>query len=190
MPAKWFVIKVENGREETIRDALLARVKANRLQNLIHRIIVAIEKVSEIRGGRKRVMERKMYPGYVMVEMEVDEDGEIPEEAWFLIRETPGVQGFVGMSYDRRRPMHRKAVPMEEHEVQKIIRTMEEEEEMPKINIKFSLGDTVRIKEGPFENLDGYVEEINEQKGIVKVIVNIFGRATPVELEYWQVEAL
>ena len=190
MPVKWFVIKVENGREEAIRDALRARVKAARLEKMIPRIMVAIEKVSEIRGGRKRVMERKMYPGYVMVEIDVEENGEIPEDVWFLIKETPGVQGFVGMPFDRRRPMHRRPVPMQEHEVQKVVQTMEEKEEAPKVDIQFSLGDTVRIKEGPFENFDGYVEEINEQKGVVKVIVNIFGRATPVELEYWQVEAL
>jgi len=190
MPKKWFIVKVENGREETIRDSLKKRVEVNRLGEIVNDIRVATEKVSEIRGNKKRVIERKMYPGYVMLEIDVGEDGEIPEAAWFLILETPGVQGFVGLPYDRRRPGPRKPIPMLEHEVQRMLRAMEEKEEVPKINIKFSVGDTVRIKEGPFENIDGQVEEINEQKGMVKVVVNIFGRATPVELGYWQVEPL
>ncbi|MCX7703929.1 MAG: transcription termination/antitermination protein NusG [Planctomycetota bacterium] len=190
MAKKWYIVKVENGREEAIRDALKKRVEVERLGDVVGRVLVATEKVSEIRGGKKRVMERKMYPGYVMLEIEVGETSEIPERAWFLILETPGVQGFVGLPYDRKRPGPRKPPAMQDYEVQKVLHAMEEKEEAPKINIRFAVGDTVRIKEGPFENIDGSVEEINEQKGMVKVVVNIFGRATPVELGYWQVEPL
>ena len=187
---KWFVLKVESGRGEAIRDALLARIAANRLSYLIPRVLVPVEKVSEIRGGKKRVVEKKLYPGYVVLEVETDEGGRIKEPAWFLIRETPGVQGFLGVPFDRRTRRPPKPLPMKEHEVQRILSMMEEKRELPKIRVDFKIGDTVRIKEGPFENFDGYVDEINEQKGIVKVIVNIFGRATPIELEYWQVEPL
>jgi len=187
---KWFVLKVESGREEAIRDALRARVSANRLTYLIPRVLVPVEKVSEIRGRKKRVVDRKLYPGYVIIEVETDEDGRITEPAWFLIRETPGVQGFLGVPFDRRTKRPPKPLPMKRHEVERVLALMEEKRDMPKIRVDFKVGDTVRIKEGPFENFDGYVDEINAQKGIVKVVVNIFGRATPIELEYWQVEPL
>lgn len=187
---KWFVLKVESGREEVIRDALQARISANRLSYLIPSVLVPLEKVFEIRGGKKKPVEKKLYPGYVVIEVEVDENGRIAEPAWFLIRETPGVQGFLGVPFDRRTRRPPKPIPLKNHEVQRILSTMEEGREPPKIRVDFKIGDTVRIKEGPFENFDGYVDEINEQKGIVKVIVNIFGRATPIELEYWQVEPL
>ncbi len=187
---KWFVLKVESGREEAIRDALKARIEAQKAGDLIGQVLVPVEKVSEIRAGRKRVVERRLFPGYVVVEAEVDEEGRIPEKVWFLIRETQGVQGFLGVPYDRRARRPPKPLPMKEHEAQRILSNVEGPQDAPKIHVGFKVGDTVRIREGPFENFDGYVEQINDQKGIVQVIVNIFGRATPVELEYWQVEAM
>ena len=187
---KWFVLKVESGREEMIKDALQARVSANQLTYLIPRVLVPEEKVLEIRGGSKKPVPKKLYPGYVLVEVETDEDGRIAEPAWFLIRETHGVQGFLGVPFDRRTKRPPKPLPMKRHEVERVLALMEEKRGVPKIRVDFKVGDTVRIKEGPFENFDGYVEEINAQKGIVKVVVNIFGRATPIELEYWQVEPL
>ena len=187
---KWFVLKVESGREKAIRDTLQARVSANQLTYLVPRVLVPEEKVLEIRGGSKKPVPKKLYPGYIIVEIETDEDGRIAEPAWFLIRETPGVQGFLGVPFDRRTKKPPKPLPMKRHEVERVLALMEEKRGVPKIRVDFKVGDTVRIKEGPFENFDGYVDEINAQKGVVRVVVNIFGRATPIELEYWQVEPL
>jgi len=180
--ARWFVLRVQSGKEEKVRGNLEKRVKAAGLDNVILQILVPTERVSEIRGGRRRVSSRKLYPGYVMVEVEVSEEGEVSEEAWYLVRETPGIGDFIGAE---RRP-----VPMAEHEVEKMLGDAEEKEEAPRLVINFKEGESVKIKEGPFENFDGVVEEVNASKGLVKVIVTIFGRATPVELEYWQVEAI
>ena len=118
--------------------------------------------------------ERKFYPGYIMIEMDIDERG------WFLVRETPGVGDFVGAAG--------KPTPMEQHEVDRMLGQMSATAEQPRLKIDFKKGESVKIKEGPFENFEGMVDEVIEAKGLVKVIVNIFGRATPIELEYWQVE--
>jgi len=187
---RWFVLKVESGREEKIKGALQALVSANQLTYLIPRVLVPEEKVLEIRGGSKKPVPKKLYPGYIIVEVETDKDGRIAEPAWFLIRETHGVQGFLGVPFDRRTKRPPKPLPMKRHEVERVLALMEEKRGVPKIRVDFKVGDTVRIKEGPFENFDGYVDEINAQKGVVKVVVNIFGRATPIELEYWQVEPM
>jgi transcriptional antiterminator NusG len=136
--------------------------------------MVPTEKVSEIKGGKRRVIQRKIYPGYIIVEMVLD------DETWYLVRGTPGIGDFVGSES--------VPVPMEPHEVEKLIGGMQETEEKPKLKIEFDLGDRVKIKEGPFENFSGVVDEVNAQKGLVRVIVMIFGRETPVELEDWQVE--
>jgi transcriptional antiterminator NusG len=182
MAKKWFVLRVQSGREDSVKESLTKRVQALQIDDMVGRVVVPAEKISEIKGGKRRVSERKIFPGYIMVEMETKEDGRIPEEVWFMIKETPGIGDFVG---SRTKP-----TPMKEHEVNRILEAMEEKEEAPKIKIGFRAGDSVRIKEGPFEHFDGYVEEINPAKGLVKVIVTIFGRATPIELEYWQVEAI
>jgi transcriptional antiterminator NusG len=180
MGKKWFVLRVQTGRESSVRETLLKRIEAHKLQDMVSRVIVPCERVSEIRGGKKRVSERKIYPGYIMVEMEVDQTNRIPENAWFVVRETPGIGDFLG---SRTAP-----VPMRDHEVEKLVSDMERKEAAPQVRVGFKRGDSVRIKEGPFENFDGYVEDINPAKGLVKVIVTIFGRATPIELEYWLVE--
>jgi len=174
---EWYVLRVQSGKEDQVRAALERRVKLEGLDDLIGRVMVPSETVSEIKGGRKRVSERKLYPGYVMIEMEVT------DESWYLVRETPGIGDFIGAE--------RKPVPMSPHEVDRMLGQAERKAEAePKLVINFSEGDTVKVKEGPFENFDGIVEEVNEAKGLVKVIVTIFGRATPVELEYWQVDAI
>jgi transcriptional antiterminator NusG len=182
MAKKWYVLRVQSGREDSVKESLLKRVQALKLEELVGRVVVPTEKVSEIKGGKRRIAERKIYPGYIMVELETEDTGRIPERAWFMVKETPGIGDFVG---SRRKP-----VPMKDTEVARMLEAMEEKEEAPKIKIGFRSGDSVRIKEGPFENFDGYVEEINPGKGLVKVIVTIFGRATPIELEYWQIEAI
>ena len=178
MSKQWYVVRVQSGREDKVRDTLESKVKAKGLDSIISRIIVPSEKVSEIKGGKRKVTNRKLYPGYLMVEMDLNED------SWYLIRETPGIGDFLG---SRQRP-----VPMAEYEVSRMLELQEATQtaEKPKLKIDFKKGDSVRIKEGPFENFDGVVDEVIPSKGLVKVIVTIFGRATPVELEYWQVEAV
>ena len=182
MSRHWFVLRVQSNKEERVKSNLDKRVKAAGLESSILDTLVPTEQVSEIKGGRRRVTERKIYPGYVMVQMEVGENNEVDEEAWYLVRETPGIGDFIGAE---RRP-----VPMADHEVEKMLGQAERTEEAPRLMINFKVGDSIKVKEGPFENFDGIVEEVNESKGLVKVIVTIFGRATPVELEYWQVEAI
>ena len=180
MAKSWYVVRVQSGKEDQVREALDRRVKADGLDEVVTRVLVPSERISEIRGGQKRVRERKIYPGYIMVELETGEDGRIPEPAWFTIRETPGIGDFLG---DGNRP-----VPMTQSDVDKVLGEAEHKEQAPKLKIGFSGGEAVRIKEGPFENFEGTVEEVSAAKGTVRVIVTIFGRATPVELEYWQVE--
>ncbi len=171
---KWYVIRVQSGREEQVRDGLLRRVNAAGIVEKITNVIVPTEKVTEIRGGRKSIREKKLYPGYIMVQMDLN------EQTWFMVRETPGIGDFLGL---------KEPIPMAEHEVQKMMTDQSEsEEERPKIKIDFTVGESVRIKEGAFENFDGVVEEILPQKGLVRVSVVVFGRPTPVEVEYWQIE--
>jgi len=182
MPKQWYVLRVQSSKEDQVREALDRRVRVQQLDDVITRVLVPSERISEIRGGQKRVRERKIYPGYIMVEIETGEAGEIPEEAWFTIRETGGIGDFLG---DRTGP-----TPMSKRDVDKVLGEAEHKEEAPKLKIGFSSGEAVRIKEGPFENFEGSVEGVSPAKGTVKVIVTIFGRPTPVELEYWQVERI
>jgi transcriptional antiterminator NusG len=171
---KWYVVRVQSGREEQVRDGLLRRVRAAGLETKVTSVVVPMEKVTEIRSGRKTIREKKLYPGYIMIEMLQDKD------AWFLVRETPGIGDFLGL---------KEPIPMAEHEVNKmLVDQTGSEEEKPRIKMDFQKGDTIRVKEGAFENFDGVVEEINSQKGLVGITIMIFGRATRVELEYWQVE--
>ncbi len=182
MPKRWYVLRVQSNREDKVREGLFERVKARGLEGLISNILVPSEKVSEIKGGKKKVTDRKIYPGYIMAEVEVDENGKMPNEVLFLIRETPGAGDFIG-GQD-------KPVPMSSYEVEKVLSDVEHKEEKPRAKIVFHEGEKVRIKEGPFENYDGMVEEVLPTSGRVKVMLTVFGRATPVELEYWQVEAI
>jgi len=172
---EWFVVRVQSGREDKVKDTLEKRVAAAGLEEYFGRVVVPSEKVSEIRGGKKRVGERKIYPGYLMIELELN------DRSWFLVRETPGIGDFLGS---------KKPTPMNRHEVDKMLNDITTSPEKPTLKIDFKKGDSVRIKEGPFENFDGIVEDVNPVKGLVSVVVTIFGRATPVELEYWQIEAV
>jgi transcriptional antiterminator NusG len=181
MPKKWFVLRVQSGKEDTVQKNLEKRVNAEGAQDVISGIMVPTESVAEIKGGKRRVRERKKYPGYIFIELEVDEKNQLVDKAWYLIRETSGIGDFVGPGS--------KPSPMSDREVEKMLGDAEKREGAPQVKIDFKLGDSVKIKQGPFENFDGIVEEVFPNKGIVKVIVTIFGRPTPVELEYWQVEA-
>lgn len=173
----WFVLRVQSGREDTVRRGLEKRIKDMDLEDLIARVLVPKESVSEIKGKRKRVLEKKLYPGYIFVEMKVT------DETFHFIKETPGIGDFVGTP--------RKPVPMPDHEIEKLLGDQRKaKDKSPTVKINFEIGDAVKINSGPFENFDGLVEEVNPGKGIVIVMVTIFGRATPVELEYWQVERI
>lgn len=175
---RWYVLKVQSGREDSIRESLERRVAIEGLEEFFGEIIVPTEKVSEIKGGKRRVSERKLYPGYIMVEMVLN------DPTWYMVRDTPGVGDFTGAA-------GQKPMPMLEHEVEKMLgRETAKEETQPRLKIDFHPGDTVKIKEGPFENFEGNVEAVDEANGRVTVVVNIFGRSCPVELEYWQVEGI
>ena len=174
----WYVLKVQSSREDTIRDALERRVKIQGLTRYFGKIVVPTEKITEMRNNKKKVVERKTYPGYIMVEMELN------EKTWFVVRETPGVGDFVGA--------HGTPSKMTMTEVNQMLgqETSKTEEAPAKVRIDVERGDRVKIKDGPFENFEGTVEEVIEARGLVKVTVIIFNRPTPVDLEYWKVELI
>lgn len=180
MAKLWYVLRVQSNKEHTVRDTLERKVKLEGVEDRLSRIIVPTERVSTMKGGKRRVSERKLYPGYVFVEMETEPDGSVPEKVWFLIRETGGVGDFIGTEG--------KPTPMKPQEVDKLLGEADRaEEEAPALRVDYAPGDQVKVKQGPFENFEGVVDEVELGKGLVRVIVTIFGRATPVELEYWQV---
>jgi len=173
----WYILKVQSNREESIRESLQRRVKVAGLEKYFAEVIVPTEMVSEFKGGKKRIVKRKLYPGYLVAHMEIN------EETWFLVRETPGIGDFTGSAG--------KPTPMLPHEVNKIVAKQEEKtDEAPKLKINFNVSDRVKINEGTFENFEGEVDSIDEASGRVTVMINIFGRSTPVELEYWQIESI
>jgi transcriptional antiterminator NusG len=173
----WYVLKVQSSREDTIRDALERRVKIQGLERYFGRIVVPTEKITEIRNNKKRIVERKSYPGYIMIQMELN------EKTWYLVRETPGVGDFVGA--------HGTPTKMTDAEVNQMLgQAKASTEDSPPLRIDVERGDRVKIKEGPFENFEGTVEEVVEARGQVKVMLIIFNRPTPVDLEYWQVERI
>jgi transcriptional antiterminator NusG len=180
MAKNWYVLRVQSNKEETVRETLDRKTKLEGITDLLSRVVVPTERVSTMKAGRRRVTERKLYPGYVFVEMNAEEDGSVPEKVWFLIRETSGVGDFIGTEG--------KPTPMKPHEVEKLIGEAEKSgEAAPALKVDYAPGDQIKIKQGPFENFEGVVDEVQLDKGLVRVIVTIFGRATPVELEYWQV---
>jgi transcriptional antiterminator NusG len=173
----WYILKVQSNRERSIAEALERKMRIEGLDRYFDQVIVPTEKVTEFKGGKKKVVERKLYPGYIVVHMHINDD------TWFAVRETSGVGDFTGAGG--------KPTPMLPHEVAKIIQTEEEEAaEAPKLDIRFHSGDKVKVKEGNFESFEGEVNTIDEASGRVTVMINIFGRSTPVELEYWQIEAV
>lgn len=173
----WYILKVQSNRERSIAEALERKMKIEGLDCYFDQVIVPTEKVTEFKGGKKKVVERKLYPGYIVVHMHINDD------TWFAVRETSGVGDFTGAGG--------KPTPMLAQEVARIVQTEEEETtEAPKLDIKFSAGDRVKVKEGNFESFEGDVATIDEASGRVTVMINIFGRSTPVELEYWQIEAV
>ena len=174
MTQKWYVVHTQTGHEGRVKSSLKKRAQLNGLSANITQILIPTEQVSEIKSGKKFITQRKFFPGYLVVEMELN------DKTWYLVKNTPGVTGFVGSG--------NKPLPLRDSEVKNILKQIEEKTAKPKPKIVFEEGETVRVKEGPFTNFNGIIEEINPAKGKLKVTVSIFGRSTPVELEYWQVE--
>jgi transcriptional antiterminator NusG len=173
----WYILKVQSNRERSIADALQRKFAVEGLDKYCDQIIVPTEKVTEFKGGKKKIVERKLYPGYIVVHMHINDN------TWFAVRDTSGVGDFTGAGG--------KPTPMLQSEVARIVQTeAEETTESPKLDIKFTTGDKVKVKEGNFESFEGEVGSIDEASGRVTVMINIFGRSTPVELEYWQIEAM
>jgi transcriptional antiterminator NusG len=143
---------------------------------------VPTEQIKRIRSGKQRVTKRKLYPGYVFMELEPKEDGRVSDEAWFIIKETMGVGDFIGTEG--------VPTPMRDTDVAKMLREAERPEDVPNIKVEFAKGDMVKIREGAFENFEGTVDSIDTERGVVQVIVTIFGRSTPLDIEYWQIEKI
>jgi len=174
---QWYILKVQSNREDSIREALQRRIAMQGMDKWFGEVIVPKEQVTEFKGGKKRVVWRKLYPGYILVNMILNDD------TWFLVRETGGIGDFTGSG---GRPS-----PMLPQDVAKLLRKTEEKaEEAPRLKIKFKKGDRVKINEGTFENFEGEVEQIDEANGRVTVMLSIFGRSTPVDIEYWQIESV
>jgi transcriptional antiterminator NusG len=176
MAARWYIIHVYSGFEKKVRESIKEQAEQKGLGLLFEDILVPMEEVTEIRRGKKIASERKYFPGYVLVKMELN------DETWSLVRNTAKVTGFLGGGG--------KPQPIPDREAERIINQMKEGVEHPKPTIAFVSGDQVRVSDGPFSSFSGVVEEVDESKGRVKVSVSIFGRATPVDLEYSQVEKL
>jgi transcriptional antiterminator NusG len=176
----WYILKVQVNREDTIREALTRRVKVAGLEKYFDDIVVPTEDVAEFnKSGKRRIVKKKLYPGYIVVKMAINDD------TWFLVRETSGIGDFTGSAG--------KPSPMAPHEIEKILKSSKPEEVGPgqvRTAIPFKPADRVRVKEGYFQNFEGDVDTIDQANGRVTVMINIFGRSTPVELEHWQIEAV
>jgi transcriptional antiterminator NusG len=173
---KWYIIHTYSGFEQKVKNAIMERAKAQGLEHLIEEVLVPTEMVEEMVKGERRLSARKFYPGYVLVRME------LTDESWHLVKDTPKVTGFVG---SKTEPV---AIPDEE--AQKIINQMQEGIAKPKPKIQFEIGDKVQVTDGPFTNFTGSVDEVRADKGKVKVMISVFGRPTPVELEFTQLEKI
>ena len=171
---KWYIIHSYSGFERKVKESLESRVAAFGLQDKIGKVLIPTESVTEVRGGKKYTSERMFYPGYVLVEMDMD------DHVWHVVKSTPRVTGFVGTG--------QQPTPLSEEEVQHIVYKVADSREKPKLKVKFEKNESVRITEGPFASFTGIVDEVNEDRETLKVMVTIFGRSTPVELEFNQVE--
>jgi len=180
MRNQWFIIQTLSGQENKVKDSIEKRVKTDEMQDFVKEVLVPMEKVVEVRNQKKTVSSRKLWPGYVFVDMVLlDENNRIIEKPWYFIKETQGVIGFVGGE---------PPVPTPTDEVEQIKNQISQSEETEKPKVNFAVGETIKINNGPVLNFSGVIEEIDPTRGKLKVTVNIFGRNTPVELEYWQVE--
>lgn len=176
MAKGWYVVHTQTGFENRVEKHIMERARLAGKQDAITQVFVPTENVSEVKDGKKRITTRKFFPGYVLVEMEMNDDN------WYIVRNTPGVTGFVSAS----------SAPMkiDQEEVMQLMRQTEEKQEKLQPKVNFEKGENVKIIEGPFLSFSGIIEEVHPDKGKLKVMVSIFGRSTPVELEYWQVEKM
>lgn len=169
---QWYAIHTYSGYEEKVAESIRQRAESLDMKDKIYQVLVPKEKMIEIKNGKRKVVEKRIFQGYVLVQMKLTED------AWYIVRNTPSVTGFVGTGTE--------PTPLESSEIEKIMKRMGREE--PKHKINYSIGDVVSITDGPFKGFDGAINEIDEQKGKLKVLVNMFGRETPVELDSLQVK--
>ncbi|GGD01221.1 transcription termination/antitermination protein NusG [Undibacterium terreum] len=172
---RWYAVHAYSGMEKSVQRALTERIERAEMQDKFGQILVPTEEVIEVKNGKKAVTERRLFPSYVFVEMEMTDD------TWHLVKNTNKVTGFIGGKSN-------KPSPIPQHEVDKILQQMQEGVEKPRPKVLYEVGEVVRIKDGPFTDFNGNVEEVNYEKSKVRVTVTIFGRATPVELEFGQVE--
>ncbi|HMM55445.1 MAG TPA: transcription termination/antitermination protein NusG [Candidatus Desulfobacillus sp.] len=175
MTKRWYVVHAYSGFEKSVQRALADRIRRAGMEDRFGQILVPVEEVVEMKSGQKNISERKFFPGYVLVEMEMNDD------TWHLVKNTSKVTGFVGGTAT-------KPTPISDKEVAKIMQQMQEGVEKPKPKVLYDIGEMVRVKEGPFTDFNGTVEDINYEKSKLRVAVTIFGRSTPVELEFSQVE--
>ena len=177
---QWFVVQTLSGQEMKVKQTVERKRELEGVDHLVHEVLIPMEKVSDTRNGRKTVVNRKFFPGYILVRMDLyDADGNINEPAWYFIRNTQGIIGFVGGE---------KPAALSQSEIDDILAQTREEGEQPKPKISFNVGETVSIRDGAFANFEGVIEDVDPDRGRLKLSVSIFGRSTPVEVEYWQVE--
>jgi len=177
----WYVLRVASNKEEQVCETLLRKVKIEALEGRIDRILVPTLKERRMKAGKAKIHERKLYPGYVFVEMACEEDGSVDERVWFMIKETTGVGDFIGSNG--------KPTPMPDHDVVGMLAASQKAEEEPTLSgLDFRAGDVVKVNEGSFESFEGEVDKVDEKRGMITVVLTIFGRSTPVDVEYWQLE--
>jgi transcriptional antiterminator NusG len=176
VPQKWYIVHTYSGFEKKVKQSLEERARSHGLEHLVTEVLVPTEQVEEIVKGERRVSSRKFFPGYILVRMKLNDD------TWHLVNDTPKVTGFIGSKTE--------PVPIPDAEAEKIITQMREGALKPKPKMKFEPGDKVRVIEGPFTNFNGLVDEVKPEKGRVRVMISVFGRPTPVELEFIQLEKI
>lgn len=174
MSKRWYVLNVYSGSEQRVKDAILENASKQKMENYFGDIMIPTEEVMEVKKGKRVTTERKFFPGYILINMEMNDN------AWHLVKSVPKVTGFLGGG--------KKPVPMTDAEANRLIKQVEEGVERPRSTVSFDIGEEVKVIDGPFASFNGSVEEVDEEKQKLKVTVSIFGRATPVELEYTQVE--
>jgi transcriptional antiterminator NusG len=176
---QFFVLRVASNKEDRVREALARKVKIEGLEEHVGRILVPTERVRSVKGGVRKESDRKLYPGYVFIELLLDKNGMIPEKVWFTIKETEGVGDFIGSNG--------KPTAMSPKDQAKMLEEAEKPEG-PEAAPEFKKGDKIRVNNGAFQNFEGEVDEVIANKGMVRIVTTIFGRPTPLELEYWQIE--
>ncbi len=172
----WYVVHTQTGLEDKVKVSLESKILAGNMQELISSVIIPTEQVSEVRSGKKKISQRKFFPGYLLLEMELN------EATYLFVKTAPGVTGFIGLG--------KKPMPLPQEEVDNILKKTKDTQVKPSPKIVFEKGEQVRVIEGPFQNFNGTIDDIHPERGKIKVSISIFGRATPVELEYWQVEKI